>query len=105
MEAALFEGVTLIVDRYSYSGVAFSAAKGLDVEWCKVTGHPTVNPWLPLVTPGYSRVTFKLLSGSLVTLLSNGLVSISSRSISEPFLFTQQPLALGTVTLGSVLPL
>lgn len=24
-----------MVDRYSYSGVAFSAAKGLDLDWCK----------------------------------------------------------------------
>ncbi|XP_038704388.1 thymidylate kinase isoform X2 [Tripterygium wilfordii] len=35
MEAKLKAGVNLIVDRYSYSGVAFSSAKGLDVEWCK----------------------------------------------------------------------
>ncbi|XP_058460690.1 uncharacterized protein LOC131436167 isoform X2 [Malaya genurostris] len=35
MEQLLQDGVSLIVDRYSYSGVAFSAAKGLDVEWCK----------------------------------------------------------------------
>ncbi|XP_045448445.1 thymidylate kinase [Melitaea cinxia] len=28
-------GTTIIVDRYCYSGVAFSAAKGLDVNWCK----------------------------------------------------------------------
>ena len=38
MEAKLAEGVTLVVDRYSYSGVAFTAAKGipgLDLEWCK----------------------------------------------------------------------
>lgn len=28
MEVLLNEGTTLIVDRYSYSGVAFSAAKG-----------------------------------------------------------------------------
>lgn len=25
----------IIVDRYTYSGVAYSAAKGLDYEWCK----------------------------------------------------------------------
>lgn len=31
----LQSGVTLIVDRYSFSGVAFSAAKGLSPEWCK----------------------------------------------------------------------
>lgn len=36
METKLKSGTTLIVDRYSYSGVAFSSAKGLDIEWCKV---------------------------------------------------------------------
>ena len=38
MEEKLSSGVTLVVDRYSYSGVAFTAAKGvpgLDLEWCK----------------------------------------------------------------------
>eukprot|EP01018_Ginkgo_biloba_P017826 Gb_28332 [translate_table: standard] len=35
MEAKLKAGTTLIVDRYSYSGVAFSASKGLDLSWCK----------------------------------------------------------------------
>ncbi|PNX88776.1 thymidylate kinase, partial [Trifolium pratense] len=35
METKLKSGITLIVDRYSYSGVAFSSAKGLDIEWCK----------------------------------------------------------------------
>ncbi|CAL0310653.1 unnamed protein product [Lupinus luteus] len=35
METKLKTGTTLIVDRYSYSGVAFSAAKGLDIQWCK----------------------------------------------------------------------
>ncbi|KAG6454745.1 hypothetical protein O3G_MSEX008849 [Manduca sexta] len=28
-------GTTIILDRYCYSGVAFSAAKGLDLKWCK----------------------------------------------------------------------
>jgi dTMP kinase len=32
---ALNNGITLIVDRYTYSGVAFSIAKGLDGEWCR----------------------------------------------------------------------
>ncbi|PKI68360.1 hypothetical protein CRG98_011268 [Punica granatum] len=35
MEAKLKAGTTLVVDRYSYSGVAFSSAKGLNIEWCK----------------------------------------------------------------------
>lgn len=35
MEDKLKSGTTLVIDRYSYSGVAFSSAKGLDFEWCK----------------------------------------------------------------------
>ncbi|CDP14317.1 unnamed protein product [Coffea canephora] len=35
MEDKLRCGTTLIVDRYSYSGVAFSSAKELDFLWCK----------------------------------------------------------------------
>ena len=38
MIAALEAGTTLVVDRYSYSGVAFTASKGipsLDLDWCK----------------------------------------------------------------------
>lgn len=30
----LDSGITIVMDRYSYSGVAYSAAKGLDVNWC-----------------------------------------------------------------------
>ncbi|CAI5971719.1 unnamed protein product [Closterium sp. NIES-65] len=37
MEGLMGEGTTLVVDRYSFSGIAFSAAKGLDVHWCKST--------------------------------------------------------------------
>jgi thymidylate kinase len=39
MIRALNMGRTLVVDRYAYSGAAFTAAKqlpGLDLEWCKV---------------------------------------------------------------------
>ncbi|KJE93668.1 deoxythymidylate kinase [Capsaspora owczarzaki ATCC 30864] len=35
MLEALKNGTTLVVDRYAFSGVAFSSAKGLDLEWCK----------------------------------------------------------------------
>jgi dTMP kinase len=35
MERELKSGTTIIVDRYSYSGVAYTSAKGLDFEWCK----------------------------------------------------------------------
>lgn len=34
IQAALNRGAYLIVDRYLYSGVAFSSAKGLDFNWC-----------------------------------------------------------------------
>ena len=37
IEKLLARGETVIVDRYSYSGVAFSAAKGLSREWCVTT--------------------------------------------------------------------
>jgi dTMP kinase len=35
MRDELEQGTTLVVDRYAYSGVAFTAAKGIDVTWCK----------------------------------------------------------------------
>ena len=31
----LNNGTSVLVDRYAFSGVAFTAAKGLDLEWCK----------------------------------------------------------------------
>lgn len=40
----LNSGKTLIVDRYAFSGVAFSSAKGLDLEWCR-------NPDIGLLSP------------------------------------------------------
>lgn len=35
MEKSLLAGTTLVCDRYAYSGVAFTSAKGLDLQWCK----------------------------------------------------------------------
>ncbi|KAJ2777602.1 Thymidylate kinase [Coemansia javaensis] len=35
MRADLESGTTLVVDRYTFSGVAFSAAKRMDLKWCK----------------------------------------------------------------------
>jgi len=29
------DGKVVVIDRYAYSGAAFSAAKGLDLDWCK----------------------------------------------------------------------
>ncbi|KAF9379729.1 hypothetical protein CPB97_008780 [Podila verticillata] len=44
MKNKLREGVHLVVDRYAYSGVAFSAAKGLDLTWCKNPDRGLVRP-------------------------------------------------------------
>ncbi|XP_016985972.1 thymidylate kinase [Drosophila rhopaloa] len=40
----LLEGNTLVVDRYSYSGVAYSAAKGLDFDWCYAPERGLLKP-------------------------------------------------------------
>lgn len=34
LEEKLNAGINLVCDRYVYSGIAFSAAKGLDLKWC-----------------------------------------------------------------------
>uniref|UniRef100_A0A182M4R4 Thymidylate kinase n=1 Tax=Anopheles culicifacies TaxID=139723 RepID=A0A182M4R4_9DIPT len=49
MEKLLKSGVNLIVDRYSYSGVAFSSAKGLDMEWCKAPESGLLKPDLVIL--------------------------------------------------------
>uniref|UniRef100_A0A182TXI2 Thymidylate kinase n=1 Tax=Anopheles melas TaxID=34690 RepID=A0A182TXI2_9DIPT len=49
MEKLLKAGVNLIVDRYSYSGVAFSSAKGLDMEWCKAPESGLLKPDLVIL--------------------------------------------------------
>ncbi|KAF7294229.1 Thymidylate kinase [Mycena chlorophos] len=35
IERLLEQGTTIVCDRYAFSGVAFSAAKGLPLEWCR----------------------------------------------------------------------
>lgn len=35
IQKLLNDGISIICDRYWYSGVAYSAAKGLPLEWCK----------------------------------------------------------------------
>ncbi|KAJ7068826.1 thymidylate kinase-domain-containing protein [Mycena amicta] len=35
IESLLEQGTTVVCDRYAFSGVAFSAAKGLPLEWCR----------------------------------------------------------------------
>jgi dTMP kinase len=37
-------GKHVVCDRYAYSGVVYSAAKGLDFEWCKNVDRGLVKP-------------------------------------------------------------
>jgi dTMP kinase len=48
MRTKLLQGYTLIVDRYAYSGVAFSQAKGLDQIWCQSCDIGLLKPDLVL---------------------------------------------------------
>lgn len=40
----LEKGTHVVVDRYAYSGVAYSSAKGLDVDWCKACDAGLLKP-------------------------------------------------------------
>ncbi|XP_055868614.1 thymidylate kinase-like isoform X2 [Biomphalaria glabrata] len=44
MKKTLKAGTTLIVDRYAFSGIAYSAAKGLDLEWCRSPDIGLIKP-------------------------------------------------------------
>ncbi|KAJ5068094.1 thymidylate kinase [Anaeramoeba ignava] len=37
-------GINIVCDRYAFSGVAYSSAKGLDLEWCKSTDSGLISP-------------------------------------------------------------
>lgn len=41
---SLIGGTTLVVDRYCYSGVAYSIANGLDSDWCKLSDSGLLRP-------------------------------------------------------------
>ena len=40
----LNQGINIICDRYSYSGVAYSSAKGLDFKWCLNADRGLIKP-------------------------------------------------------------
>lgn len=48
MEELLLKGTTIIVDRYSYSGIAYSMANGLELDWAKNTETGLIKPDLVL---------------------------------------------------------
>ena len=54
----LNSGVDIVCDRYVYSGIAYSAAKGLDIEWCRGPDKGLPEPDLVLymnVSPEVAR--------------------------------------------------
>ncbi|KAK7033018.1 thymidylate kinase [Favolaschia claudopus] len=58
IEKLLAAGTTVICDRYAFSGVAFSAAKGLTFEWCRSPDVSLPAPDLTLfldITPEAAR--------------------------------------------------
>ena len=44
----LAKGANVVCDRYAYSGVSYSAAKGLDFDWCLGADRGLVQPDLVL---------------------------------------------------------
>lgn len=44
MTRKLDQGITIIADRYTYSGIAYSAAKGIDRVWCASSDTGLVTP-------------------------------------------------------------
>ncbi|TPX33477.1 dTMP kinase [Synchytrium microbalum] len=44
MRETLASGTTILSDRYAYSGVAYSAAKGLNLQWCKSPDQGLIAP-------------------------------------------------------------
>lgn len=58
IEQTLASGTTIICDRYAFSGVSFSASKGLPLEWCRSPDISLPSPDLTLffdVSPGKAR--------------------------------------------------
>jgi dTMP kinase len=44
LTSLLDQGTNVVVDRYAYSGVSYSAAKGLDAAWCKACDTGLLKP-------------------------------------------------------------
>lgn len=51
-------GVSIVCDRYWYSGVAYSVAKGMDIAWCSAADRGLVQPDLVI----YLRADAEVLS-------------------------------------------
>ena len=44
LKTELDSGVHVVVDRYAFSGVVYSATKGLSLEWCKSADRDLPRP-------------------------------------------------------------
>lgn len=44
LKEELGKGNNIVCDRYWYSGVAYSSAKGLDLEWCMAADRGLLSP-------------------------------------------------------------
>jgi dTMP kinase len=44
MKQTLIDGTHIVCDRYAYSGVAFSSAKGLPIQWCQAADNRLLKP-------------------------------------------------------------
>ena len=58
----LLGGTNIVCDRYAYSGVTYSAAKGLDLEWCLNADRGLIKPDL-VIYINVSMDTIKERSG------------------------------------------
>ena len=64
-------GVDVVIDRYSYSGIAYSVASGLDTDWCKshekdlpipdIVFFLDIDPWKASQRFGYGKERFEKL--------------------------------------------
>ncbi|KAL5032038.1 hypothetical protein BDV3_000634 [Batrachochytrium dendrobatidis] len=48
IKSLIDQGITIVVDRYAFSGAAYTAAKGIDLEWCKRPDMGLLKPDLVL---------------------------------------------------------
>ncbi|KAI8819274.1 hypothetical protein BJ741DRAFT_508688, partial [Chytriomyces cf. hyalinus JEL632] len=44
LRKTLWSGTSVVLDRYTYSGVAYSQAKGLEQEWCMGVDTGCIQP-------------------------------------------------------------
>ena len=58
LKADLLAGTNIVCDRYAYSGVAYSAAKGLSFSWCQNSDKGLITPDLVVMI----NVPFEVLA-------------------------------------------